>query len=681
MPEGGVVKKTGVDFLFVLNAAITNIRLYPPTSEIIQTSVARMETALKEVLADGEALEFAESEKNLLAAGQPLPEKQQQRPQIRSFLSMMLDFGIKSITFFPGITGPEISQFLQVMGKSAQEIQNAGGPARMIKDAGISHIAIDEKIYVEKDADHRIVSGLEISDTDFVRYLLGEEGSVDQQTIDQVREMAADPGWFARVFETGARYLLEQHADATRAEQTRLAGCMLDSLAGLSDADTEQILKSISEAFDQTQQHVGSADPADTIGKLLDQYKQAAGPPTTPPGRPKTVKEALSRILKGDHSPFLDQKTADVLPKAAMQMARQEKHDMLAALTEQMGKALRDDSPEVRCAVARIMAETDEQMEAAERLDQRIDLSKKLVEWIKAEDRISEEYEQVTHRLENLAETVITQKDGAADAEHILEAYSLIRDGRLSKPEAIQALAANMLQHLSTDQILEMVLSKAGNTSDTGKEDIRTLVILGSTTIERLLDRLRDSHSMAERNRIVQAVSRMGNAAVQPVADRLAQGGPWFYLRNLALLLGRIGGPEQLSLLEPLLTYPDYRVQLEAVKSIQAIDGDKAGDMLLKHIPVVEPQLAGHIVSVLGAIRYQPAAPYLINLLESKSFWQNKAVRDEIRTKACEALGRMQAAEAVSALEKVVRTRGFFSGYPENIRAAAAKALSQIKRD
>jgi hypothetical protein len=674
------VKKTGVDFLFVLNAAITNIRLYPPTSEIIQTSVARMETALKEVLADGEALEFAESGKNLLAAGQPLPEKQQQRPQIRSFLSMMLDFGIKSITFFPGITGPEISQFLQVMGKSAQEIQNAGGPGQLLENAGVSHIAIDEKIYVERDADRQIISGLDISDTDFVRYLLGEEDSADQQTIDQVREMAADPGWFARVFETGARYLLEQHADATRAEQTRLAGRMLDSLAGLSDADTEQILKSISEAFGQTHQDVGSADPADTIGKLLDQYKQAEAPPA-PPGRPKTVKEALSRILKGDHSPFLDQKTADVLPKAAVQMARQEKQDMLAALTGQMGKALRDDSPEVRCAVARIMAETDEQMEAADRLDQRIAMSKKLVEWIKTEDHISEEYEQVTRRLENLAETIITQKDAAADAEHILEAYSLIRDGRLSKPEAIQALAANMLQHLSTDQILEMVLSKAGNTSDTGKEDIRTLVILGSTTIERLLDRLRDSHSMAERNRIVQAVSRMGNAAVQPVADRLAQGGPWFYIRNLALLLGRIGGPEHLSLLEPLLTYPDYRVQLEAVKSIQAIDGDKAGDMLLKHIPVVEPQLAGHIVSVLGAIRYQPAAPYLINLLESKSFWQNKAVRDEIRTKACEALGRMQAAEAVSALEKVVRTRGFFSGYPENIRAAAAKALSQIKRD
>ncbi|MBS0012568.1 MAG: hypothetical protein KFF46_01255, partial [Desulfobacterales bacterium] len=485
------VEKTAVDFLFVLNAAITNIRLYPPTSEIIQTSVARMETALKEVLADGEPLEFAESEKNLLAAGQPLPEKQQQRPQIRSFLSMLLDFGIKSITFLPGITGPEISQFLQLMGKSPEEIQNAGGLGQMLENAGVSHIAIDEKIYVEKDADRQIVSGLDISDTDFVRYLLGE-GSADQQTIDQVREMAADPGWFARVFETGARYLLDQHADTTRAEQTRLAGRMLDSLAGLSGEDTEQILKSISEAFNQTHQDVRLADPADTIGKLLEQYKQAAEP-ATPPERPKTVKEALSRILKGDHDPFLDQKTADVLPRAAMQMARQQKHDMLAALTAQMGKALRDDSPEVRRAVARIMAETDEQMETSEHLDQRIAMSKKLVEWIKGEDRISDEYEQVTRRLENLAETVITQKDSAADAEHILEAYALIRDGRLSKPEAIQALAANMLQQLSTEQVLEMVLSKTGKTSDTGNEDIRSLVILGATTIDRLLDRLHDS--------------------------------------------------------------------------------------------------------------------------------------------------------------------------------------------
>ena len=42
---------------------------------------------------------IAESEKNLLIFGQPLSEKDQQQPQVIAFLELLLNFGIKTITF------------------------------------------------------------------------------------------------------------------------------------------------------------------------------------------------------------------------------------------------------------------------------------------------------------------------------------------------------------------------------------------------------------------------------------------------------------------------------------------------------------------------------------------------------------------------------------------------------
>lgn len=199
-------------------------------------------------------------------------------------------------------------------------------------------------------------------------------------------------------------------------------------------------------------------------------------------------------------------------------------------------------------------------------------------------------------------------------------------------------------------------------------------------SVEKLLDRLYDSRDMQERFFVMQEVAKIGQPAVKSVVQRIDQGGPWYFIRNMALLLGRIGGEENLDALEPLVCYPDSRVQLEAVKSIQAINGQKAGPVLLKKIEQADPELVGYIISVLGALRCREAAPYLVELLESKQPGLSRQVRDDIRAKACEALGRLGAQEAVTVLEKIVRKKGFIKGYPEHIRSAAAKALDNIRR-
>lgn len=737
--------KAAIDFLFVLNAAVTNIRLYPPASDIIQRSIDRLHKTLEALLAEVPEVDFAESEKNLLVGGEPLPEKDQQKPQVRSFLSLMLDLGIRSLVFSSGVTREEISAFLGILGKPAQQMGGAGGLKQLVSAAGISHISIDEKIYVQMDPDRQILSGLDISDEDLVRVLVGEQPA-SPEILEQVRQLAAEPQWFARVFELGAQHLIRQYRDDKTADISTLLGAVIDSLHDLSDQDRQEIGRHIVDALADMdasvllavltrgpdkilgpkmfEKHVRRMDPDrfEALAKRLEQMRAEAdkgryeerqseavrqwaqwlgrlrqdasfsgsdgqtadaAAKSAPSSRPEVLKEALARIMKGETAPFADDLIAGAMPAVISQLLDKAKQETAAALIDRMGEALLAGAPEVQKAAARIMAEIDERLEAGNRLEEQIALSKKLVQWIRQENEISEEYRAVTRRLERLSRRVIEETQDPREAGHILEAYYMIRDGRLTKDEAIQALAANMLQNVSTDHILDILLRESGKKqpqTDAGTDDIYTLVILGSTTVERLLDRLRDSQNMSERNRIVQAVSRMGKAAVGPVVERLGQDGPWYYLRNLALLLGRIGEEDQIEVLEPLLSYPDYRVQLEAVKSIQAINGSNAGDVLLKHADAVDPQLSGYVISVLGALRHEAAVPYLINVLTSKRVGRSKAEREEIRVKACEALGRIRAAEAVSVLEKIVRTRGFFRGDPESVRAAAVKALANIKR-
>ena len=81
MTDMGIQKKA-IDTMVIMNAAITNLRLYPPSSAMIVNTIDRVYQALHEVLDKEESLIFAESEKSLLVCGDLLSQKDQEKPQV-----------------------------------------------------------------------------------------------------------------------------------------------------------------------------------------------------------------------------------------------------------------------------------------------------------------------------------------------------------------------------------------------------------------------------------------------------------------------------------------------------------------------------------------------------------------------------------------------------------------------
>ncbi|NOY68306.1 MAG: HEAT repeat domain-containing protein [Deltaproteobacteria bacterium] len=737
--------KKAVDFLFVMNAAVTNIRLYPPTSAIIMSSVERMYKVLTETLSVVTTLEYAESEKSLLVQGTPLPEKEQKKPQISAFLELMLDMGIKSVSITRGITRKEISSFLQILGKTPGEILAAGGIAALVKQFSMPNIRIDEKIYVEMDSDHSILAGMDFTNGDFAKVLMGEEAE-SEEVAKQLQEIAQNPAWLSSIFQAGVKEVIEKSKTQAKPDLSTAFAGMIDALDGISDFDKREISKyiisSMSEMDDEVltsvltqnletvfgtdffRRFVKELDP-EKFSSLFGRIKQIAESPEsgnldedqaeaigrvydllkdTEPGRQLLehvdkngrenddsadptqrlirLKAALNGIIKGDTSALTDVEIAADIPNAINRLMKSGRDPAVERLVDKIGDALLNEDPEVREAVAGIFSSMDEMLAAEGDLDRRMALSEKLADWIKFETTVTPVYEKVTGQLQGLCRSMI--EEGRADeAGHILEAYHLISAGNLKKDEAIKALAGNMLQNLATADIIDLLLKETkSNESVKNKDDIFALVILGSNTVERLLDRLYDSHNMSERNRIVQALIRMGKPVMPPIIERLRQDAPWFYIRNLVLLVGRIGDASHFVVLERLLGHSDSRVQTEAIKSIQSIGGGTAGSVLVKHVSMVEDSLKAYIVSILGAMKTPEAVPVLIKMLEDRSVVKEKSERDELKEKICEALGRIGARQGITVLEKIVRTKGLF-GLPANserVRKAAAKALANIKR-
>jgi len=146
-----------LDALVALNAAIKNIRLYPPASAMVQKSIERVHSFLEVIFQSEAELTVSESEKNLLILGTPLTEKEQLKPQVTAFIATLLDFGVKNLTFKQGVTLPELETLMQNLSRKAEEIKAEGGLQAVLAGSDLAHIVLGEKVYMAVDQDQQVV--------------------------------------------------------------------------------------------------------------------------------------------------------------------------------------------------------------------------------------------------------------------------------------------------------------------------------------------------------------------------------------------------------------------------------------------------------------------------------------------------------------------------------------------
>ena len=308
-------------------------------------------------------------------------------------------------------------------------------------------------------------------------------------------------------------------------------------------------------------------------------------------------------------------------------------------------------------------------------------LSKRLIEWVRREETASRSFKIICHRLKGLAQDDIRQ-ERFDDALPVLDLFNRIDAGVLEKNDTVHAIASEIISELTSGNLLN-ILFEEFNTDAKKKrlEAGRALARLGEKPLNRLLDMLREHNDSNERVRILQLITDIGKAAVPVIRSRIKEDEPWYYLRNLAYLLGRVASEVTVNTLEPLLLHNNNRVRQEALKSVQRIGGNERGPFLLSVLPRIDASFKINVIEMLGILQFAGAVASLVNELMDRPLREPPA-RADLEEKICAALGHIGAPEAIPALSKVSRSGGFFSvrPYPEKVRNAADKALAEIKR-
>jgi HEAT repeat protein len=306
-------------------------------------------------------------------------------------------------------------------------------------------------------------------------------------------------------------------------------------------------------------------------------------------------------------------------------------------------------------------------------------LSIKLINWIRFETKCTDAYRSICSHLSDLARSQI-QDQQFTDCHPIIETFRLIISRELEKSEEIISAASDSLREIVPDEILKIIIQefltdRNNKRSDAGK----ILILMVDLSINRLLDIMKESEDSSERVLILNLIPEMGHAATPALLERLNQDPPWYYMRNLVRILGRIGSDEHAKIIAPHLLHSDHRVQREAVKSISQIGGRSKAEMLLNALPECDDRIKAGVVTVLGSLKYRNAVKPLIELFKSK-LTLPEDIKIDLQEKICLALGNIGDKEALPFLNGVHKHRGFLSmtTYHPTVRAAAAKALGRI---
>jgi len=740
------IQERAVETIIIMNAAITNLRIYPPASAMISNTVDRAYQTFLAILEDEESVIFAESEKNILVSGQLLDQKNQGRPQVMAFLELLLDFGIKSVTFEKGMDRPELLTFLEIMKEKPENVEKEGGIQKVAENKKLPHIILDQKVYVVTDKDRQILSGLDIKDEEVIKYLVGDDATSDV-SMEKVKEMAGDPEWISRIIQSGMKHAtggkgivpdseisenvvlmiraLDKIADGVDKEKISsqvaktIAGMDIEVISAvliqgidelIGDGVFDQIANEIDdETFEDVVaniRHVGdriSAGDEKYIHSDIESVRRAyksmmnsdkgqrerdrieekiAGEEKAEEEKIVQLKDTVGHILKGEKEYFFDEQMMQSLPGTTEQLFVKKENETVEGIIDKLSDGLLSKNAEVRVQASEALSRIIGSLTVAQRTDMVNRISGRLVDWIKIETTVTPAYKKICSELKDLAQTMIRDKQ-FAECEPILDVFNMIHYGKVEKIKEIQGISGDVLREIATEEILDILFdefetNKQNRLGDAGLNLSR----LGTTPLNRLLEILLESPDSAERIRILKIVSEIGHVAVPVLTERIKEDEPWYFIRNLVYLIGKVGGENQAKLLGPFLADEQPQVREETLKSIYRVGGKYRANIFLSALSMVDNQIKIGIVDMLGSIRDTDSVRPLLELLKSKPLIASKG-RNELEEKICVALGNIGSQEAIPTLLAISKRKGFLSikRYNTKVTVAAGKALAAIRSE
>ncbi len=247
-------------------------------------------------------------------------------------------------------------------------------------------------------------------------------------------------------------------------------------------------------------------------------------------------------------------------------------------------------------------------------------------------------------------------------------------------PQDLAGLARTQLRALLRSEILlRYMAERVGAKDEVRRESLQECLLLaGDHVIDILIDNAVQAAEATVRRNIFDTLLLFGQRLLPHIEERI-KSSTWYEVRQMAVLLGEIGDPQNIGLLEQIYSHENVKVKKEALKSLARIPSREAAEILSMALSEDDPSLIAQAIVSLGCLRDTSA---LVTISEMALKWEPFAKDHNIQKEAIKALGNIGSNAATPTLKKILMRRSWFAKQEnEELRELAAKSLGMIGDD
>lgn len=204
-------------------------------------------------------------------------------------------------------------------------------------------------------------------------------------------------------------------------------------------------------------------------------------------------------------------------------------------------------------------------------------------------------------------------------------------------------------EKMSDRDSIEALVESLPDLPDEAFNSVPTLVDrLAPQAVHNLLDVLARTENRRTRLRLLDLLARLGPSVARD-ATALLSDPRWFVVRNMLLLLRRVGDARSVPSVRRCVDHPDLRVRLEAIHTLFTFDRDVPGDLLRTVLHDRDPRQAEAAVELAGKYGIAEAVDPIVALLRARD---PLGKRRAVRLKAIRALAAIGDPRALAGLER-----------------------------
>lgn len=676
-----------------LHLAITYLKIYPPTSPMVSSTLDALYKQLDSELKAGKTISFSELSGKLIVNGIESENK-----EIQMISNMILKLftlrKFQSLTFHNGLTQDELIDFLtNILRFKRTEMKE------------YKNIALDQTVYVAivkgEETIVKISDSVQKSGGDIIGLIKSIRESYD--LIDELpegtpRDQAQDH--LALELSKQDSTVLREIFDRELPMKIEESGLKKRLLNTLSQDKIQEIFGDISSWYEEIRKKESSdfaaVDQLDKLQKFMKTILQAPAAKEIPrqffedlirkgfleqlpdwfsaaPSKPTTVYEA-ERLAEKPALDLLEKEVRDALPQMVEKLCQIEFNEQIGKLLDKILENLKNSAPKIRLLAMQALAAIYEVLQAHNKEQLLHYLELPILEAAKQETSAEVHFFMIEIlRLRARQNLLLGEYDLAIRIIDLMRQHTskeIINDVK------IQGNADKSLGYL-LPEIFDVLVADLKSTNEKKRlGSLQVLTKFGTKALDALIRVIKEGNDIRSLKLAATVLRNIGEEGKKRFFDELNLGLTSDEIKNFIAIMPDLGPIESVGQLSSILNLPDNNIKKEIMRFLAKLNTNQSRILLVEQLKSGDIEVVSEAVLLLGDLRCKEAVSSLLRILTAR--WTPSSLKEDI----CIALGSIGDRQAEESLIQMMRKKpGLFSkdkaGF-DKVRMRAAWALRKF---